>query len=121
MSVSGAVMILVITAVGAISINRLPKKNVCCLWGAGSVRLLVPFSLPSHSVSTPLAGHSGAGQIGTSPIANVLPVNPVPAGTAVRAIIRRRLRISVMGLDLGDRAGTVHPVFYRRRLHQMPP
>ena len=36
MSVSGAVMILVITAVRAISINRLPKKNVCCFVGAGS-------------------------------------------------------------------------------------
>lgn len=120
MSVSGAVMILVITAVRAISINRLPKKTFAVLWGLVLVRLLVPFSLPSPFSVYSLAGHSGAGQIGTSPIANVLPVDPVSAGTAAAhntAVSARDFRV---GLDLGDRAGTVHPVFYRC-LHQMPP
>lgn len=47
MSASGAVMILVITVMRALAINRLPKKTFLALWGAVLVRLLVPFSLPS--------------------------------------------------------------------------
>ena len=47
MSASGAVMILVITVMRALAINRLPKKTFLALWGAALVRLLVPFSLPS--------------------------------------------------------------------------
>ena len=47
MSVSGAAMILVITVLRALAINRLPKKTFLALWGAALVRLLVPFSLPS--------------------------------------------------------------------------
>lgn len=101
MSVSGAVMILVITAVRAISINRLPKKTFAVLWGLVLVRLLVPFSLPSPFSVYSLAGHSGAGQIGTSPIANVLPVDPVSAGTAAAHNTAVSAGISVWGWTWG--------------------
>ena len=47
MSISAAVMIFVITAIRAISINRLPKKTFLALWGLVLVRLLVPFTWPS--------------------------------------------------------------------------
>lgn len=47
MSLYGAVLILVITALRAIAINRLPKKTFLILWGIAMVRLLIPYELPS--------------------------------------------------------------------------
>jgi beta-lactamase regulating signal transducer with metallopeptidase domain len=47
MSFAGAVMILVITVLRALTIHRLPKKTFLALWGITLVRLLIPFSLPS--------------------------------------------------------------------------
>ncbi len=47
MSVSGAVLILVILAVRAALKDRLPKRTFAVLWMAALLRLLVPFSVPS--------------------------------------------------------------------------
>lgn len=47
MSVAGAVMILVITVIRALAINRVPKKTFLALWGIALARLLIPFSFPS--------------------------------------------------------------------------
>lgn len=47
MSYAGAVMILAVTAIRAVGINRLPKKTFVALWGIVLLRLLVPFSIPS--------------------------------------------------------------------------
>lgn len=47
MSFYGAVLILVITAVRALAINRLPKKTFLILWGIVMLRLLIPYSVPS--------------------------------------------------------------------------
>ena len=47
MSRSGAVMILVIVVIRALAINKLPKKAFLVLWGVVTVRLLIPYSLPS--------------------------------------------------------------------------
>lgn len=47
MSLAGAVMILVITILRALAIDRVPKRTFPALWGCALVRLLVPFSLPS--------------------------------------------------------------------------
>ena len=47
MSLSGAVMILLVTAVRALAIHRLPKKAFLALWGIVLARLLIPYSLPS--------------------------------------------------------------------------
>lgn len=47
MSFSGAVMTLVILAIRALAINRLPKKTFSALWGIVLIRLLLPYSLPS--------------------------------------------------------------------------
>ena len=46
MSLAGAVMILVITVLRALAMNRVPKRTFPVLWGCVLVRLLVPFSLP---------------------------------------------------------------------------
>ena len=47
MSLAGGVMILVITVIRALAIERLPKKTFLALWAAALVRLLAPVSLPS--------------------------------------------------------------------------
>ena len=47
MSFSGAVLIIVIVAVRAVTINKLPKRTFLILWGAALLRLLVPFSISS--------------------------------------------------------------------------
>ena len=47
MSLSGAVMILVIVVIRALVINRLPKKTFLALWGITLMRLFVPYSVPS--------------------------------------------------------------------------
>ena len=47
MSLAGGVMILVITVIRALAIERLPKKTFLALWAAVLARLLAPVSLPS--------------------------------------------------------------------------
>lgn len=47
MSISGAVLILAIVVIRAITINKLPKKTFLVLWGIVLLRLLIPFSIPS--------------------------------------------------------------------------
>ncbi len=47
MSVAGAVLILAVTALRALTVNRLPKQTFLVLWGVALLRLLVPYSLPS--------------------------------------------------------------------------
>ncbi len=48
MSIAGAAMILAITVIRALAINRVPKKTFLALWSAVLLRLLIPFSLPSR-------------------------------------------------------------------------
>ena len=67
MTFSGGVMILLITVIRALAIERLPKRLFLALWGAALLRLLVPFSFPfqfslfslaergHYAVSTPAA------------------------------------------------------------------
>ena len=47
MSTAGAVMILAVTVIRALTIDRLPKKTFLALWAVVLMRLLIPFSLPS--------------------------------------------------------------------------
>ena len=44
MSLAGGVMILVITVIRALAIERLPKKTFLALWAAALARLLAPVS-----------------------------------------------------------------------------
>ena len=48
MTVSAGVMILIITVIRALAIDRLPKRLFVALWGVVLLRLLVPFSIPFH-------------------------------------------------------------------------
>ncbi len=47
MSITGAVLILAITVIRALAINKLPKKTFLVLWGIALLRLLIPISVPS--------------------------------------------------------------------------
>ncbi|MBD5469752.1 MAG: hypothetical protein HDR19_01170 [Lachnospiraceae bacterium] len=47
MSFSGAVLIIVIAAIRAVTINKLPKKTFLILWGIVLFRLLIPYTVPS--------------------------------------------------------------------------
>ena len=47
MSFAGAVMIMAIVVVRALTINLLPKKTFLILWGMAAARLLVPVIIPS--------------------------------------------------------------------------
>ncbi len=47
MSFSGAVFIIAVVMIRAVTINRLPKKTFLILWEIALFRLLVPFSVPS--------------------------------------------------------------------------
>lgn len=58
MSFSGAVFIIAIVIIRAITINRLPKKTFLVLWMLALLRLLLPFSIPSvFSVYTFISGN----------------------------------------------------------------
>ncbi len=48
MSLSAAVLILVITIIRALLLHKLPQKTFPVLWGVALCRLLVPFSIPSR-------------------------------------------------------------------------
>ncbi len=47
MSLAGGMLILAVTAVRAVFINKLPKRTFLVLWGVALLRLLVPVSVPS--------------------------------------------------------------------------
>ena len=79
MSLAGAVMILVITILRALAIDRVPKRTFPALWGCALVRLLVPFSLPSDLSIYSLLSQRTAPSLMAAPAA-VVPV--ISAGQA---------------------------------------
>ena len=73
MSFAGGVMILAITVIRTLAINRLPKKTFLALWGIAVVRLLLPFSFPSvFSVYSLLGSHVSGTDVAESPLAVAL-------------------------------------------------
>lgn len=84
MSLAGGVMILVITVIRALAIERLPKKTFLALWAAALARLLAPVSLPSAlSIYSLLARRAPAAAEWTAVPA--LPVLPAETGAAAAA------------------------------------
>ena len=72
MSVTGGVMIVVITVLRALAMNRVPKKTFLALWGAALLRLVLPVSLPSALSIYSLLGKTA------SPAVTELPAAVVP-------------------------------------------
>ena len=77
MSLAGGVMIVVITVLRALAINRLPKKTFLLLWAAALVRLLIPFSLPSRLSVYSLLGRSASVPAVHPPVTARLPAVPL--------------------------------------------
>lgn len=73
MSVTGAVMILAITVIRAITINKVPKNTFLVLWGIALVRLLIPFSFPSCFSIYSLLEQKAPAIAKTSPAISLLP------------------------------------------------
>ena len=77
MSLAGGVMIVVITVLRALAMNRVPKKTFLLLWGAALVRLLIPFSLPSRLSIYSLLGRSASVPAAHPPVTARLPAVPM--------------------------------------------
>lgn len=75
MSFSGAILILVIIALRAVAVNRLPKKMFLALWGIVVLRLLLPFSVPSMFSVYSLIGRNDTvyDSIAETPAVNLIP------------------------------------------------
>ena len=81
MNAAGAIMILAITVIRALALERLPKCTFLVLWGVALARLLLPFSLPSPlSVYTLLGAQAVGAPTQAAPGLQLLPL--VPAGQA---------------------------------------
>ncbi len=93
MSVSGAVMILVIVVIRALLLHKLPKKAFLFLWGVVLVRLLIPYTLPCPFSAYSLLSEIGAPEISQAagnitapptgnatlpPLTDIAPGNPAP-------------------------------------------
>ena len=78
MSFSGAVLIIVIVVIRAMTINILPKRTFLILWGIVLLRLLVPFSVPfGLSVYSLVNPNIGANMFMGTQIDNILPIMPM--------------------------------------------
>ncbi len=71
MSVSGAVMILVIVVIRALLLHKLPKRAFLFLWGVVLVRLLIPYTLPCS-----FSAYSLLPEIGVTEISENAPAPP---------------------------------------------
>ena len=95
MSLAGGVLIVVITVLRALAINKVPKKTFLLLWAAALARLLVPFSLPSRLSIYSLLGRSVSAPAVNTPVTAALPVAPVAREAAVQAAAANTTSISV--------------------------
>ena len=57
-SFSGAVFIIAVVLIRAITIHRLPKKTFLVLWEMVLLRLIIPFAIPSAFSIYTLVNHS---------------------------------------------------------------
>ena len=90
MSFSGAVMILVIVVIRALTIHKLPKRTFLALWGIAAARLLIPFSLPSmFSVYSLLGRFPIAKETGKTggPVIRFIPASPAQKGMFLPGIV----------------------------------
>lgn len=77
MSFSGAVFIIAIVIIRAMTINKLPKKTFLVLWKMALLRLLIPFSIPSiFSVYTLIGNHISTPVLSGTGTGNVIPAIP---------------------------------------------
>ncbi|MDE7251375.1 MAG: M56 family metallopeptidase [Acetatifactor sp.] len=105
MSFSGAVLILAITVVRAVAINKLSKKTFLLLWGIALVRLLIPFSIPSTvSVYSLVDQNTYADTFEGTPMGNMIPIMPEtpiePVGEIQQAHLQQQFVESVPSVSV---------------------
>ena len=88
MSLAGGVMIVVITVLRALAINKVPKKTFLLLWAAALLRLLVPFSLPSRLSVYSLLGRSDPVSAVHPPVTAAIPAAPMAQEAAGQTAVR---------------------------------
>lgn len=98
MSISGAVIIMVIVLIRALAINRLPKKTFLFLWGIALCRLLIPFNMPSpFSAYNLIQQGTETSQMQTgNMIALVSPVIPLPIETPFTEFVKNPINIPLL-------------------------
>ena len=116
MSFSGGVLILVILALRAVTIHRLPKTTFLTLWWVALLRLLIPLSIPSvfSAYSWLTTFFHTADNLVESPVMNFLPpaaMPPVQAGTALPQVLPEPEPLSVWFV-LWCAGATVCAIFY---------
>ena len=94
MSIAGGIMILAITLIRALTINRLPKKTFLALWSAALLRLLIPFSLPSAFSLYSLIGRNVPAMTTNAPAAILPALSMEVVNTASTSIPARTGAIS---------------------------
>ena len=88
MSLAGGVMIVVITVLRALAINKVPKKTFLLLWTAALLRLLVPFSLPSRLSIYSLLRQSAPVSAVHPPVTAALSAAPMAQEAAGQTAVR---------------------------------
>ena len=88
MSLAGGVMIVVITVLRALTINKVPKKTFLLLWTAALLRLLVPFSLPSRLSIYSLLWQSAPVSAVHPPVTAAFPAAPMAQEAAGQTAVR---------------------------------
>lgn len=82
MSLTGAVLVTVVTVVRALILHRLPKGTLLALWGLALARFLLPFSLP-FPVSAYTLGRLGAAAVVSQTAAGTVSALPSPSSPAL--------------------------------------
>ena len=106
MSVSGAVIIMVIVLTRTLAINRLPKKTFLFLWGIALCRLLVPFAFSSPFSAYNLLGQGA--EVSPSQFGNAItftpPIGELPTGVAVSDFVANAVNVPMLIWLLGTLA-----------------
>lgn len=98
MSISGAVIIMVIVLIRALAINRLPKKTFLFLWGIALCRLLVPFDFPSPFSAYNLIWQEA--EVSQMQIENAIifmpPMGQLPTGISTTGFLANSINIPLL-------------------------
>lgn len=103
MSIQAGALIVVIAALRAIALHKLPKTAFLALWGVALVRLLVPFSLSSrfsvYTIAEAVLGSNSASMT-PSPEAALPHNNPVTGEMGVLDIPAQAIGSQAVSIDL---------------------
>lgn len=127
MSISGAVIIMVIVFIRALAINRLPKKTFLFLWGVALCRLLIPFNMPSSFSAYNLIqqGTEISQMQNGNAITFVSPIAPLPIETPFADYAANPINIPLLvwllGILLLTTYFTITYVLFRREFQMALP